>query len=82
MKEKKEQEEIKESREIATILSKSQFQELWEMSSPIELEALKACLENMKSQIELMEARPPTEANYGKPKFKPSIPTEFHGRKE
>jgi hypothetical protein len=52
------------------------------MSSPSELEALKAQLENMKSQIELMEARPPVEANYGKPKFKPSVPAKFHGRKE
>jgi hypothetical protein len=82
MKAKKEQEEIEESEEIATILNKSQSQELGDMSSLIELEALKACLENMKSQIELMEARPPIEANYGKPKFKPSIPAEFHGRKE
>jgi hypothetical protein len=52
------------------------------MSSPSELEALKAQLENMKSQIELMEARPLVEANYGKPKFKPSVPAEFHGRKD
>jgi hypothetical protein len=82
MKGKKKQEEIEESEEIATILSKSQSQDFGEMSSPSELEALKAQLENMKSQIELMEARPPVEANYGKPKFKPSVPAKFHGRKE
>ena len=81
MKGKKKQEEIEESKEVVTILSKSQIQDFREMSSPSELEALKAQLENMKSQIELMEARPPIEANYGKPKFKPSVPAEFHGRK-
>jgi hypothetical protein len=35
----KKQEEIEESEEIATILSKSQSQELGEMSSPSGLEA-------------------------------------------
>jgi hypothetical protein len=82
MKGKKKQEEIEESEEIATILSQPQSQELGEMSSPSELEALKAQLENIKSQIELMEERPPVEANYRKPKFKPSVPAEFHGRKD
>jgi hypothetical protein len=82
MKRNKKQEEIEESEERATILTKSQSQEFREMSSPSELEALKAKLENMKSQIKLMEARPLVEANYRKPKFKPSVPAEFHGRKD
>jgi hypothetical protein len=82
MKGKKKQEEIEESEEIATILSQPQSQELGEMSSPSELEALKAQLENIKSQIELMEERPPVEANYRKPKFKPSVPAKFHRRKD
>ena len=36
----------------------------------------------MKSQIKLMDTRPLIEVNYRKPKFKPCVPAEFHGRKD
>lgn len=58
----------------------SHFQKKLFISS--ELEALKAQFENMMSQIELMEVGPLIEANYGKSKFKPSVPTELYKRKD